>query len=199
MEWQEVLAFLEENKESNEDVKGYLSELSQVTPDKVSSFLETEEGKKFLQPKMDSYFTKGLETWKSNNLKKLVDEEVKKLNPPTNPLEKELQDLKRELLVKDLKAKAKDVAAEQKLPVKLVDYFIGEDEESTLSNLKVFQEVFESQLNERVQAQLKSGGIDPIKPNSPAVTLNRTQLSAMSAEEIAKLDPKVVNEALKND
>jgi hypothetical protein len=198
MDLQAVKQFLEEQKD-NEEVKSYLQGLSQVTPDGVSAFLDSEEGKKLLQPKLDSYFTKGLETWKSNNLKKLVDEEVKKQNPPANPLEQELHDLKRQLLLKDLKAQAMNVATEQKLPVKLVDYFVGEDEESTLTNLKTLQEVFDHHLNERVQEQLKSGGIDPKKLDTPPTSITADQLRNMTTEEIQKLDPKVVNEALKNN
>ncbi|MEH7416071.1 DUF4355 domain-containing protein [Neobacillus drentensis] len=196
MNLEEIKKFFEEQKD-NEDVKSYLQGLSQVTPDGVQSFLDSEDGKKLLQPRLDSYFTKGLETWKSNNLKKLVDDEVRKQNPPTNPLEKQLEDLKRELLLKDLKAKAKDVASEHKLPLKIVDYFVGNDEESTLSNLKTLQEVFDTHINERVQEQLKSGGINPAQGNTPP-SITREQLKGMTAEEIQKLDPKVVNEALKN-
>jgi hypothetical protein len=197
MNLEEVKQFFEEQKD-NEDVKNYLQGLSQVTVDGVNTFLDSEEGKKLLQPKMDSYFTKGLDTWKSNNLKKLVDEEVKKQNPPANPLEKELQDLKRQLLLKDLKAQAINVATEQKLPVKLVDYFVGEDEQSTLNNLKTLQDVFDAHINERVQEQLKAGGINPPSGGNTPPALTAEQLRNMTAQEIAKLDPKVVNEALKN-
>jgi hypothetical protein len=197
MNLEEIKRFFEEQKD-NEDVKSYLQGLSQVTPDGVSAFLDSEDGKKLLQPKLDSYFTKGLETWKSNNLKKIIDEELKKQNPPSNPLEQKLRDLERQILLKDLKAQALNVATEQKLPVKLVDFFVGEDEESTLANLKTFQEVFSTHINERVQEQLKSGGINPPKDITPPVTITREQLKGMSSEEIMKLDPKVVNEALKN-
>lgn len=182
MNLEEIKKFFEENKD-NEDVKSYLKGLSQLTPDGVSAFLDLEEGKKLIQPKLDSYFTKGLETWKSNNLKKLVDEEVKKQNPTTNPLEKQLEDLKRELLLKDLKAKAKDVASEQKLPLKLVDYFVGEDEDSTFANLKTLQEVFDTHINERVQEQLKDGGINPQlnnQNNNTTVNMSPTQLMSMA-------------------
>ncbi|MFS0776078.1 DUF4355 domain-containing protein [Neobacillus sp. 3P2-tot-E-2] len=197
MNLEDIKKFFEEQKD-NEDVKNYLQGFSQVTPDGVTSFLESEEGKKILQPRLDSYFTKGLETWKSNNLKKLVDEEVKKQNPPSNPLEQKLQELERQLLLKDLKAQALNVATEQKLPVKLVDYFVGEDEEQTLANLKTLQEVFDTHINERVQDQLKAGGINPPSGNTPPVTITKEQLKGMSSEDIMKLDPKVVNEALKN-
>lgn len=196
MNLEEVKKFLDEQKDS-EDVKNYLQGLSKVTVDGVTTFLDSEDGKKLLQPRLDSYFTKGLDTWKNNNLKKLVDEEVKKQNPPSNPLEKELQDLKRELLLKDLKSKAKDIASEQKLPVKIVDYFVGEDEEQTLANLKTLQEVFDTHINERVQEQLKSGGIDPQKGNTPP-SLTREQLEGMTTDQIMKLDQNLVNEALKN-
>lgn len=197
MNLEEIKQFFEEQKD-NVEVKNYLQGLSQVTPDGVNTFLESEDGKKLLQPKMDSYFTKGLETWKSNNLKKLVDEEVKKLNPPTNPLEIELQNLKKELLMKDLKATALNAASEQKLPSKLAEFFIGNDEQSTLSNLKTLKEVFDTHINERVQQQLKAGGIDPLKNNTPPASITAEQLKGMTSEQIMKLDPKVVNEALKN-
>lgn len=193
-----VKQFLEEQRE-NEDVKSYLQGLSQITPEGVSTFLESEEGKKLLQPKLDSYFTKGLDTWKSNNLKKLVEQEIAKTNPPANPLEKKLLDLERQLLLKDLKAQAINVATEQKLPVKIVDYFVGEDEETTLANLKTLQEVFDNHINERVQEQLKAGGINPPTNNTPPVAITAAQLKGMTTEEIQKLDPKVVNEALKNN
>jgi hypothetical protein len=197
MNLEDIKKFFEEQKDS-EDVKNYLKGFSQVTPDGVTTFLESEEGKKILQPRLDSYFTKGLETWKSNNLKKLVDEEVKKQNPPFNPLEQKLQELERQLLLKDLKAQALNVATEQKLPVKLVDYFVGEDEETTLANLKNLQEVFDTHINERVQEQLKAGGINPPKDNTPPITITKEQLRGMTTEQIMKLDQNLVSEALKN-
>lgn len=46
-----------------------------ISADVVEKWLQTNEGKKFLQPKLDSYFSKGLETWKNNNLEKLINAE----------------------------------------------------------------------------------------------------------------------------
>lgn len=58
MNIEEIKQFLEQNKE-NEEVKAFVGELSAVSVDKVKGFLETEEGNKFLQPRLDQHFTKG--------------------------------------------------------------------------------------------------------------------------------------------
>lgn len=183
MDFEAVKKYLEEQKES-EEVKNYLQGLSQLTPDGVSSFLESEEGKKLVQPKLDSYFTKGLETWKSNNLKKLVDEELKKVNPPTNPLEIKLQELENQLLLKELKEKATSVLNEKKLPIELVDLVIGQDEESTLKRVEALNTSYETHLNARVQEQLKSGGITPPSGSNPdnsnTKNMSPTQLMSMA-------------------
>ncbi|WP_426578881.1 hypothetical protein P5490_019880 [Bacillus altitudinis] len=75
MNIEEIKQFLAENKD-DEEVKMFVGELSAVSADKVKGFLETEEGKKVLQPRLDQHFTKGLETWKADDLEKIVEEEV---------------------------------------------------------------------------------------------------------------------------
>ena len=44
---------------------------TKYTTDGVESFLNTDEGKKMLQPKLDTNFAKGLDTWQKNNLDKI--------------------------------------------------------------------------------------------------------------------------------
>lgn len=68
-----------------------------ATAYRVSKFLGTDEGKKFLQPQLDSYFSKGLETWKTNNLEGLVNAKVKELYPDADPKDTELAAVKAEL------------------------------------------------------------------------------------------------------
>jgi hypothetical protein len=138
----EVKAYFDTNKD-NEDVKGYIGGL--VTPDRVNSFLESEDGKKLLQPKLDSYHTKGLKTWQDKNLNSLVDAEVKKRFPDADPrdvelkkLQAQLDQMQKETLHKDLTNKALKTATEKKLPSDLIDYFIGADEETTNKNLEKF-------------------------------------------------------------
>lgn len=42
----------------------------------VDGFLATEDGTKYLQPKLDAFFTKGLKTWQDNNVDKIKEDAV---------------------------------------------------------------------------------------------------------------------------
>ena len=66
MNKEQILEFLKENPQM-------INEL--ITPEVIGNFLDGEQGKKYLQPKMDAYFSKGLDSWKANNLEKLINDE----------------------------------------------------------------------------------------------------------------------------
>ncbi|MCL8470494.1 MULTISPECIES: DUF4355 domain-containing protein [Bacillus subtilis group] len=164
MNIEEIKQFLAENKD-NEEVKAFVGELSAVSADKVKGFLETEEGKKLIQPRLDSYFTKGLDTWKSNNLESLIEEELQKRNPSKTPeqieLEKLRSEIERERAARNREAlvnKALNVADEKQLPKGVIDYFIGEDEETTLANLSKFEETFNAAVQNAVDIKFKESG-----------------------------------------
>lgn len=203
MNLEEIKAFFESNKES-EDVKNYLQGLSKVTSDGVTTFLETDEGKKLLQPKLDSYFTKGLDTWKNNNLQKLIDEEVSKKLPNETPEQKQLNELKQKLVQMEqektretLKNKALSIASEKKLPTSLIDFLIGQDEETTTANLSKLEEVWNSQLQVLVDEKLKSSGTSPKDGDKPK-TFTLDQVKAMSESEISA-NWEAVQQALQNN
>lgn len=167
MNLEEVKKFFEENKE-DEAVKGYLEELQTVSADKVEGFLKTYEGKKLLQPILDKNFNKGLETWKTNNLEKLIDDEVKKRNPDQTPEQKKIAEL--EKLIEDEKSarmrealvnKALKAAKEKGLPDGIVDFFVGADEETTLSNLDHLETVFNKAVTDAVNVKFKESGRNP--------------------------------------
>lgn len=167
MNLEEVKKFFEENKE-DEAVKGYLEELQTVSADKVEGFLKTYEGKKLLQPILDKNFNKGLETWKTNNLEKLIDDEVKKRNPGQTPEQLEIEKLKKQ--IEDEKSartrealvnKALKVSKEKNLPDGIVDFFIGPDEETTLSNLDHLETVFNKAVTDAVNVKFKESGRNP--------------------------------------
>lgn len=97
MEFTEIIAELEKFK--GQDVyENYIS--GHLTADRINKYLDSDEGKKIVQPKIDSNFTKGLETWKSNNLEKLVSEKVKELYPEQDPKDLELKKVMQELELK---------------------------------------------------------------------------------------------------
>jgi hypothetical protein len=142
--FKEVTDYFETNKDS-EEVKGYIGGLNPVTPDRATAFLDTEDGKRLLQPKLDTYHSKSLESWKTNNVPKLVDEEVNKRFPKADPrdialakITSDFEAMKNEAARKDLTFKALKTATEKKLPTDLIDFFVGNDEETTSKNLEKF-------------------------------------------------------------
>ncbi|MCM3413532.1 DUF4355 domain-containing protein [Metabacillus litoralis] len=160
----QVKAWLEANK-ANSEVQTYLGELSTPTVEGVEGFLDTPEGRKLLQPRLDQNFTKGLNTWKEKNLDKLIDDEVKKRNPEKTPEQLEIEKLRQQIeqAEKDrnrekLVNSALKVAKEKNLPDGIIDFFIGEDEEGTNSNLTKLEEQFNAAVKSAVDLKFKSGG-----------------------------------------
>lgn len=195
MDINEVKQFIEENKE-NEEVKNYIGGF--ITSDRVTEFLEKEDGKKILQPRLDSYFTKGLSTWKENNIEKLLDEEIKKRFPEKDVKDVELEKVKAELerikadaLRKELTNKALLIADEKKLPKDLVDYFIGNDEENTTKNLERLESVFSKHVESLVQERLKTDHSYTPPKGDDKGKVSMEDLSNMSVDEINKLWDKV--------
>ncbi|MDR4436060.1 MULTISPECIES: DUF4355 domain-containing protein [Bacillus subtilis group] len=183
----EVKKFLEENKE-NEEVKAFVGELSAVSADKVEGFLETDEGKRLIQPRLDSHFTKGLETWKANNLDALVDAKVKELYPEETEeqkrirkLEKELEDQKTAAQREKLLNKAVSYASEKQLPADVVEFFIGDDEESTMKNLGAFEEKYNAALQKAIESKFQENGRD-VQSGSNEPTNQSLDISSLAAE-----------------
>lgn len=166
MDLQEVKTYLETNSQDAAVVE-YLSELKKPTAEVVNSYLDSQEGVKLLQPRLDSHFSKGLQTWKDNNLTKLIDEEVAKRNPGETPEQKEIRELKAQLeqdKAERLKEKLTNVAMKKAdelgLPLDLVQHFIGTDEDSTNSNLENFNSAFQTALQTQVNSKFKQNGRD---------------------------------------
>ena len=166
MDLQEVKTYLETNSQDAAVVE-YLSELKKPTAEVVNSYLDSQEGVKLLQPRLDGHFSKGLQTWKDNNLSKLIDEEVAKRNPGETPEQKEIRELKAQLeqdKAERLKEKLTNVAMKKAdelgLPLDLVQHFIGADEDSTNSNLENFHSAFQTAIKTQVDSQFKQNGRD---------------------------------------
>lgn len=163
---EDIKKYLTENKE-NADVAAYLGELSRPTVEGVKGFLDTEEGKKFIQPRLDQNFTKGLESWKAKNLETLLNAEIAKKNPALTEdqkriaaLEKELQDQKKEAQKEKLTNFAMKHVTDKKLPTDLINFFLAEDEDATTANLGKFEEVFNKAVQAGVEAKFKENGRD---------------------------------------
>ncbi|HDH6545790.1 TPA: DUF4355 domain-containing protein [Staphylococcus aureus] len=166
MNIEEVKSFFKEHKDDKE-VKDYLNGLKTVSVDDVKGFLDTEEGKRFIQPELDRYHSKGLESWKEKNLENLIEQEVQKRNPEQSEEQKRISALEKELEKRDAEAKREKLrsnalgkAQELNLPTSLVDRFLGDSDEDTEQNLKVLKETFDKYVQEGVESKFKSSGRD---------------------------------------
>ncbi|HDG0800805.1 TPA: DUF4355 domain-containing protein [Staphylococcus aureus] len=166
MNIEEVKSFFEEHKD-NKEVKDYLKGLKTVSVDDVKGFLDTEEGKRFIQPELDRYHSKGLESWKEKNLEDLIEQEVRKRNPEQSEEQKRISALEQELEKRDAEAKREKLrsnalgkAQELNLPTSLVDRFLGDSDEDTEQNLKALKETFDKYVQKGVESKFKSSGRD---------------------------------------
>ena len=186
MEFNEIVESLK-TFEGTEDFENYIGGF--VTADRVSKFLETDAGKQFIQPTLDKYHNKGLETWKTNNLDKLVNEKVKELYPEADPKDTELAKLKADLeamkaesVRKDLTNKALTVATEKELPIDLISYFVGADEDSTTANLEKLETAFNTEVEKVVTKRLGKSHKPDAGDDSQELTPE--ELASMSIEDI---------------
>jgi signal-transduction protein with cAMP-binding, CBS, and nucleotidyltransferase domain len=140
----------------------------------LETFKEKVKGDKdfkaFLDSSNDKHAEKYLSTWKQNNLQKLIDEAVAKANPQETPEQKQIRELtlkyenmQKESLRKDLTNKAIKIATDKKIPVELVDYLIGENEETTTKNLEKLESVFGTHIESVVADRLKGSSYTPPK------------------------------------
>lgn len=172
MNLNDVQVFLDtEIAKGNEDVKSYLSELVPVTNESATQFLETEEGKKFLQPMLDKYHDKSLKSWQANNLDKLVDERtaarIKELHPNESPEQREIKELKsklesqqKELQHASLKENVLKNIRDKGISVNLADMIIGVDEETSIKNIELLESELKIMANKEIERRL-AGGYQP--------------------------------------
>jgi hypothetical protein len=150
MTFEEVKEFLESEAGKASEVTAYLQGLNPLTVARVQEYIDkTPEGKSWADSVKDKHLQKGLETWKANNLESLLNDEIKKRFPEKDEkelevekLRAEIEKMKQEKLRETLTNKAIKIATEKNLPIELVDFFIGADEQATVSNVKVLEDTF---------------------------------------------------------
>ncbi|HCG2308911.1 TPA: DUF4355 domain-containing protein [Staphylococcus aureus] len=190
MNIEEVKSFFEEHKDDKE-VKDYLKGLKTVSVDDVKGFLDTEEGKRFIQPELDRYHSKGLESWKEKNLENLIEQEVQKRNPEQSEEQKRISALEKELEKRDAEAKREKLrsnalgkAQELNLPTSLVDRFLGDSDEDTEQNLKALKETFDKYVQKGVESKFKSSGRDVKESQNQDLDPSNVKSIAEMAKEI---------------
>lgn len=164
MDINEIKTYFETNKENN-DVKAFVTGLNPINLDRVKDFVgKDKDAMSWFDSEKDKHSSKSLETWRTNNLSKLLDDEIKKRFPEADPKDTELSKLKAEIekmqkdaTRKDLTNKALKIASEKKLPSDIIDFFIADDEKNTNDNITKLETSFNNALKAAVEEKLKGG------------------------------------------
>ena len=181
-----------DEKQEQSVVNQQESEKPKITQEFIEQLAKDEVFQKWLQSEKDRHFSKGLETWKKNNLASIVEEEIKKRYPEETEeqrrlreMENEIKQLKQENKIKEIRNRAYRQATEKGLPLELLDFFVDDDEEKTSANLEVFEKVWNEALQAQVNQTFKQNGREPHKSTIPN-SLSREQIESMSEEDIIK-------------
>jgi hypothetical protein len=170
-----ILEKLEKGEALLADELNFMKALKTITPDSVKDYLEKDEtGKKLLNSIADARVTKGIDTFKKETMPSLIEEEIKKKFPAETEEQKRLRlleednrkfqnDVKRERLLN----KAISIANEKKLPLKLIDRFLGDDEETTIKNIELLEAEYNGAITSAVEEKFKEGGRKPGNGDTP--------------------------------
>lgn len=167
MDLKAVIEYLKANNGSA-DMVSFLETLKTVNIDSVKEYLEKDEaGKKYLQSITDAQVTKGIETFKSKTMPSLIEEEIKRKFPAETEDQKKLRSLEEnqaklqnEIKRKDLLNKAISLATEKKLPLRIIDRFLGDDEETTIKNIELLESEYNGAISKEVETKFKGNGRD---------------------------------------
>ena len=123
-----------------------------------------------LKSLIDSERDKGIEGFKKNGMQKLIDDEVlKRTNKKETPEQKsirelteKLENMEKEKVRAEMVAKYKDTLTEKNIPSNLIDFLLGENEETTNENISLFEDSMKTYIDSQVQNRL-NGGYKPPK------------------------------------
>ncbi|NFN81222.1 DUF4355 domain-containing protein [Clostridium botulinum] len=172
-ELNELLKNIADDAEIDETIKGStLADLfkKDLTLDEVKNFVESsDDGKKYLQTYGDKRVTDGIKTWKDKNLQTLINDEVlkatgKKKTPEQikiEELEKQFNEQKAKAERAETVAKYKDVLAEKKIPMEMIDYFLTDNDETTSTRIDNFSTYVNDMVKSGVKEQISDGNYTP--------------------------------------
>ncbi|MFT9367219.1 DUF4355 domain-containing protein [Paenibacillus polymyxa] len=190
MKLEQVKQLIEENQ-TNEEWQTYLQGLNPYSVEGIERYIQSnKEAKSWFDSTVDKRSAKSLETWKANHLESAVDAEIKKRFPAKDEkdievekLRTEVENMKLEKQRERLTSQAIKIASEKKLPLPLVDFFIGADEEATTANLAVLEQSLQGAIQQQVEQRLKGDGYTP-PANSTGRTFTLDSIKGMSPTEI---------------
>ena len=172
-----------------------------LTLDAFKEKMKTDKDfKAYSESENDKHYAKAFKTWKENNLEKELEPFMLAKYPDlvTDPVKKELMEMKKELekerasnTRKDLLSEAMKYAAEKKLPAGFIDKFLGEDLDTTKANLDVlaidWSKGLETSMNERLKSSsYVPGGTDK---SGEKLSIGASMAQKNNSTKVAASDP----------
>ena len=167
-----------------EEVKGLIKpfDVNEITlEDFKKAIADNKEIRGYYASEKDRAVTKGIETFKSNNLQKLVDEELKKKSNEglseeaiqLKELQAKFEALEKEKTRSELKGKYTKSLSEKGLSTGLVDFVFDEDEAIFNSNVDKINSIIENLINSKTNEILNNN--EYIPPTSGGNILNTAE------------------------
>lgn len=198
MEFNDIQTYITENAE-NEDVKDLIKSFQQpITRDAVETWCKDGEGRSWLDRTCDLYSNKAVETARNNaiakfkeeELPKIIEEELKKVNnKKKTPEQIELEELKakfealeKEKTKADMTSKYTKVLTEKGLNADLINFVLGENDETTTQNIESIEKIINGAVDNGVKNKLSSSSYTPPSESNVDNSLNAQIASAMGVQ-----------------
>ena len=167
-----------------EEVKGLIKpfDVNEITLEDFKKVItDNKEVKGYYTSEKDRAVSKGIETFKSNNLPKLIDEELKKKSNEglseeaiqLKELQAKFEALEKEKTISELKGKYTKLLVEKGLNAELIDFVFNEDEEIFNSNVDKINSIIENSINAKTNEILNNN--EYIPPSNGGSNLNRDE------------------------
>ena len=169
-------------------------------------FMETDEGRKVLNPMFDKRVSTAIETWKSNNIEKVINDElVKRGYVQTDEqkkmleLQNEIASIKKERDVAEKRAVALAELNAQGLNASLLDYIPQDSEESIRNGVTTFKSILDDLVAQEVKKKTAGTGAKPKDVKQPTPQLTTKDIMKMSYRErnqLAKENPELYKQLM---
>lgn len=207
MTFEEIKQWIEANKETVE-VKSYVDSFKVeptlevfkekiITDNSFTSFMDSEK---------DKHLTKGIETFKSNHLEKLVDAQIKERFPEQDPKDVQISEMNQRIdkMQKDSDRKeltnlALKTVTDKKLPTELVDLLVSSDETTTLKNIESFETIFRDRMENMVTEKMKNSSYEPPSDDTKFDSITKDiflKMNYSEQQEFAEQKPDAFNSML---
>lgn len=169
-------------------------------------FMETDEGRKILNPMFDKRVSTAIETWKTNNIDKVVNDELVKRGFVQTDEQKKMMELENEIASirkeKEMAEKRAIALAELNangLNATLADYIPHDSEESIRNGVTTFKSILDDLVAQEVKKKTAGTGAKPQGVKQPQPQLTAKDVMKMSYRErnqLAKENPELYKQLM---